>query len=148
MAVRWPVFYTPKTTGRQFDNFFCHWWHRKLSKWQFTMPTVMTKFSTLQWRHNEPDSVSNHQPHDCFLNRLFRGRSKNTSKLRVTGLCAEIHRSPVNSARKYPVTRKMLQFDDVIMQQRRQNCQIGDRLFSVYAFNPDSYLYYQILWHN
>ena len=40
---------------------------------------------TLQWRHN--DGVSNHQPHDCLLNRLFRRRSKKTSKLRVTGLC-------------------------------------------------------------
>ena len=32
----------------------------------------------LQWRHNERDGVSDHQPHDCLLNRLFR---------RVTGLC-------------------------------------------------------------
>ena len=43
---------------------------------------------TLQWRHNEHDSVSNHQLHDCLLNRLFGRRSKKTSKLRVTGLCA------------------------------------------------------------
>ena len=43
---------------------------------------------SLRWRHNERDSVSNHQPHDCLLNRLFRRRSKKTSKLRVTGLCA------------------------------------------------------------
>ena len=43
---------------------------------------------SLQWRHNRRDCVSNHQPHDCFLNRLFRHRSKKTSKLRVTGLCA------------------------------------------------------------
>ena len=43
---------------------------------------------TLQWRHNGCDSVSNHQPHDCLLNRFFRHRSKKTSKLRVTGLCA------------------------------------------------------------
>ena len=42
----------------------------------------------LQWRHNGNDSVSNHQPHDCLLNHLFRRRSKKTSKLRVTGLCA------------------------------------------------------------
>ena len=42
----------------------------------------------LRWRHNEHDIVSNHQPHDCLLNRLFRRRSKKTSKLRVTGLCA------------------------------------------------------------
>ena len=44
--------------------------------------------SSLWWRHNGRDSVSNHQPHDCLLNRLFRHRSKKTSKLRVTGLCA------------------------------------------------------------
>ena len=43
---------------------------------------------SLQWRHNGPDRVSNHQPHQCLLNRLFRRRSKKTSKLRVTGLCA------------------------------------------------------------
>ena len=41
----------------------------------------------LHWRHNGRDSVSNHQPHDCLLNRLFRRRSKKTSKLHVTGLC-------------------------------------------------------------
>ena len=43
---------------------------------------------TLHWRHNGHGSISNHQPHDCLLNRLFRRRSKKTSKLRVTGLCA------------------------------------------------------------
>ena len=42
----------------------------------------------LQWRHNGLDSVSNHQPHHCLLSRLFGRRSKKTSKLRVTGLCA------------------------------------------------------------
>ena len=42
---------------------------------------------TLQWRHNGHDGVSNHQPHDCLLNRLFGRRSKRTLKLRVTGFC-------------------------------------------------------------
>ena len=42
----------------------------------------------LRWRHNERDCVSNHQPYGCLLNRLFRRRSKKTSKLRLTGLCA------------------------------------------------------------
>ena len=42
----------------------------------------------LLWCHNEHDGVSNHQPYDCLLNRLFRRRSKETPKLRVTGLCA------------------------------------------------------------
>ena len=41
----------------------------------------------LKWRHNEFDGASNHQPHDCLLNRVFVCRSKKTSKLRVTGLC-------------------------------------------------------------
>ena len=44
-------------------------------------------YMSLRWRHDGRDSVSNHQPHDCLLNRLFRCRSKKTSKLRVTGLC-------------------------------------------------------------
>ena len=42
---------------------------------------------SLQWRHNEGDGVSNHQPSDCLLKRLFRRRPKKTSKLRITGLC-------------------------------------------------------------
>ena len=48
---------------------------------------------TAQWRHDEHDGVSNHQPHDCLLNCLFGHRSKKTSKVRVTGLCAD--NSPV-----------------------------------------------------
>ena len=47
----------------------------------------------LQERHCGRDGISNHQPHDCLLNRLIRHRSKKTSKLRVTGLCAG--KSPV-----------------------------------------------------
>ena len=49
--------------------------------------------SSLQWRYNGRGGVSNHQRHDCLLNRLLGRRSKETSKLRVTGLCAE--NSPV-----------------------------------------------------
>ena len=43
---------------------------------------------TLLWRHNGPDGVSYHQPHNCLLSRIFRRRWKNTSKLRVTGFWA------------------------------------------------------------
>ena len=56
--------------------------------------------------------VSNHQPRDCLLKRLFRRRSRKTSKLRVTGLCAENSPGPVNSPHKGPVTWKMFPFDD------------------------------------
>ena len=71
-------------------------------------------YSALQWRHNDHDGVSNHQPHGCLLNRSFGRRSKKTSKLRVTGLCAGNSPGPVNSPHKWPVTRKMFPFDDVI----------------------------------
>ena len=70
---------------------------------------------SLQWRHNGHNSISNHQPHDCLLNRLFRRRSKKTSKLRITGLCAGNSPGAVNSPHKWPVTLKMFPFDDVIM---------------------------------
>ena len=57
--------------------------------------------NSIHWRHNGPYSVSNHQPHDCLLNRLFRRRSKKTSKLRVTGLC--VGNSPVTG--EFPTQR-------------------------------------------
>ena len=69
----------------------------------------------LLWRHNGCDGVSNHKPHDCLINWSFRPRSKKTSKFRVTCLCEG--NSPV-TAHKWPVTRKMFPFDDVIMQTR------------------------------
>ena len=69
-----------------------------------------------RWRHYGHDSVSNHQPHHCLLNRLFGCRWKNTSKLRITGLC-----KPVNSPHKWPVTHKMFPFDDVIMRLEHKN---------------------------
>ena len=71
--------------------------------------------SSLHWRHNDHDGVSNHQPHDFLHNRLFRRRSKKTSKLCVTGLCVGNSPGPIISPHKGPVTRKMFPFDDVIM---------------------------------
>ena len=64
---------------------------------------------SLQWRHNGRDSVSNHQPQECLLNRVFRRRSKKRSKLRVICLCEG------NFPHKGPVTQKMFPFDDVIV---------------------------------
>ena len=70
----------------------------------------------LRWRHNGHDGVSNHQPHHCLLNRLFGRRSKKTSKSSASlAFVRGIHRRPVNSPHKWPVTRKMFPFDDVIM---------------------------------
>ena len=53
--------------------------------WEIRKSAVIS--ISLQWRHNERDRVSNHQPDDCLVKRLFTSRSMNTSKVRVTGLC-------------------------------------------------------------
>ena len=47
----------------------------------------LTRLGSLQWRHNERDGVTKHQPHYCLLIRLFKGRPKKISKLRVTCIC-------------------------------------------------------------
>ena len=78
----------------------------------FVCPLAVTP---LQWRLNGCDGVSNHQPHHCSLNRLFRRRSKKTSKLCITGLCAG--NSPLTG--EFPAqmagNAEMFLFDDVIM---------------------------------
>ena len=48
---------------------------------------------TLQQHNNRRDGVSHHQSHNCLLSRLFRRRSKKTSKLPITDIC--VGNSPV-----------------------------------------------------
>ena len=78
----------------------------------------MLMVTSLLWRHVGCDGVSYHQPHDCLPSPLFRRISKETSKLRVTGLCAGI--SPVTG--EFPAqmasNADFFQFDDVIMSCR------------------------------
>ena len=49
--------------------------------------SLWNSIDSLLLRHDDCDGVSNHQPRDCWVNSLFRCRSKKTSKLRITGLC-------------------------------------------------------------
>ena len=95
-------------------------WHDNSYHWNIGKHRSLVDYThscteALHWRHNDRGGVSHHQPHDCLLSRLFGRRSKKTSKLRGTGLCAGNSPGPVNSPRKGPVTRKMFPFDDVIM---------------------------------
>ena len=120
----------PHSTGR------C----RKIVQWAWNcdpdghvmtvLPVILSYMTrhALQWRHNDHDGVSNHQPHGCLCNRLFRRWSKKTSKLRVTGLCVGNSPGPVNSPHKGPVTRKMLPFDDVIMRGAILQSHVGNCL--------------------
>ena len=68
--------------------------------------------SSIQWRHNQRDGVSNHplfpQP---FIQAQIKGNIKATRHL---PLCAEFT-SDRWIPRRWPVTRKMCPFDDVIM---------------------------------
>ena len=81
----------------------------------------------LQWRHNDHDSVSNHQPCDWLLNGLFKRRSKKTSKLRVTGLCAG--NSPGTG--EFPAQRA----------SNAENVSIWWRHHAVAASNPVLYIF-------
>ena len=49
--------------------------------------TIYQTISSLQWRHNGRDGVSDHRRLDCLLNHLFRRRSNKIWQPRLTGLC-------------------------------------------------------------
>ena len=77
---------------RSSSQWKCHkyMWHHHLIRYRHYW-TVMRNFTgdtrpvfrievPLQWRHNECDGVSNHQPHDCLVNRLFKVQIKESIK--------------------------------------------------------------------
>ena len=96
--------------------------------------TFWISFSLL-WHHNGRDGVSNHQPHDCLLNRSFRCRSKKTSKLRVTGLCVGNSQGTGEFPAQMASNAEIFPFDDVIMDtilvielyQQMSRCLTGAR---------------------
>ena len=63
-----------------------------------------------QWHHNERDCVSNRRRLDCS----GAGQRKHQSSASLA-FVRGIHRWPVNSPYKWPATRKMFPFDDVII---------------------------------
>ena len=76
------------------------------------MSTLLCWIKSLQWRHNERDDVSNHQPHNGLLNGLFTGPDQRKHQSPASlAFVRGIHRWPVN----WPVTQKMFPFDVVIM---------------------------------
>ena len=88
----------------------------QLSGFDSLVPTVCgqvyVQCGSSQWRHNEHDGISNHQLHDCILNRLFRRRSKKTSKWHITGLC--VGNSPVTGEFR---AQRASNVENVIMYQ-------------------------------
>ena len=102
--------------GLWFIVFYCGFWYRSISQVFFKITTLilMTTVTSL-WRHNGHDGVSNHQPHDCLLNCLFSRRSKQTSKLRVTGLCAGNSPGTGEFPAQMASNAENVSIDDVIM---------------------------------
>ena len=88
----------------------------------------------LPWRHNGRDSFSTHHCLGAIASQLTtvystvysgadqRKHQSSASLAFVRGS----HRGPVNSPHKWPVTRKMFPFDDVIMRHSiRHNCALA-----------------------
>ena len=96
----------------------------------------------LQWRHNEHHSISNHRRLDCLLNGLFRHESKKHQSSVSLAFVRGIHRWPVKSPHKRPVTRKIIPFDDVIM-----NHTIFHDLVNQLSYNEKSVLRWNIAVH-
>ena len=71
--------------------------------------------SSSQWHYNGRDSVSNHQPNDCLLNRYSGTDQRKHQSSASLAFVQGIRRRPVNSPHNWPVTRKMFPFDDIIM---------------------------------
>ena len=67
--------------------------------------TFIWHLFSLRWRHNERNGVSNHRHIDCLLNRLFKRRSKKHQSSASLTFAGRIHRWPVISPHKGPITR-------------------------------------------
>ena len=70
---------------------------------------------SLRWHHNGRDGVSNHQPDIIYLTVYSSADQRKSQSFASLAFVRGIHRWPVNSPHKWPGTRKMFSFDDVIM---------------------------------
>ena len=91
----------------------------KPSSWrtrtQYGYDLFLPEYSSIMNLQYVSNGVSNHQPHDCLFIHLFRRRTTKHQSSASLAFVLGIHRWPVNSPHKGPVTRKMFPFDDVIM---------------------------------
>ena len=66
----------------------------------------------------------NHQPHDCLLNRYSSADQRKDQSFASLAFVRGIHRWPVNSPHKGPVTRKKAS----IWWRHYEDCQVGELL--------------------
>ena len=113
----------------------------------------------LQWRHNGRDGVSNHQPHECLLSRLFNAQIKENIKAMRHSPCVRgIQRWSLNSPHKEPVPREMFPFDDVIMKSGTY-CRTLDYYYYAYSYSilrkgtlsdsiPSQWIIHDLFWQH
>ena len=75
----------------------------------------------LQRHHDDRDGLSNQRRLYCFFNRLFWRRLKKYQSSASLAIVRGIHRSPVDSPGKGPVSRKVFSFDDITMNWFNNN---------------------------
>ena len=98
------------------------YWHNKPGYSAFSIRRVSSPSIghhcnpfTLQWRHNGRYSVSNTSLAIVY-STVYSGTDQiNHQSSASLAFVWGIHRRPVNSPHKWPVTRKIFPFDDVIM---------------------------------
>ena len=92
------------------------WHHIKSINHFRTFDDVASIRYSLWWRHNERNSISNHQPVYATIcsDADQRKHQSSTSLAFLRG----IHQGP-NSLHKWPVTWKMFPFDDVVMSVKK-----------------------------
>ena len=73
--------------SRDASRIFITWWFWTRQVCEMVCRLFQQLDTSLQWRHNGCDGVSNHRRLHCLLYTVGSG-TKKTSKLRITGLCA------------------------------------------------------------
>ena len=81
---------------------------------------------SLQWRHSERNGVLNHPRRGCLICSTVCSGAEQIKHESFASLAfvRGIHRSPVDSPHKGPVTWKMFPIDDVIMSSNRGRFQL------------------------
>ena len=92
---------------------------------------------TLRWRHNERDGFSNHLTivYSIVYSGTDQGKHQSSASL---AFVRGIHRAPVNSPHKGPVTRKMFPFDDVIMGWLKKSQAFQCNRLALYSNMPQN----------
>ena len=90
-------------------------WHFPFREPKVDDIIISHSFMQLQWRHNEPNGVSNHHHLDGLFSRLFRRPPEKTSKPCVTGLREGNPLVAGGFPAQRASTRNMFPFDDIII---------------------------------